>query len=201
MTFALISDAGTPLISDPGFNLVRSATEANIAIFSVPGACALISALSISGLPVNKFLFEGFLPAQQKAREQQLRQLECESRTIIFYEAPHRIVKFLKSICEILGTSRDVVIAREITKRFESVYRGKVSEVVIFLDNNPHIIRGEFVVVLSGAEHTIEYTELDKLLKILLAELDLKQAVSLARKISNVNRNIVYDRALKISSD
>lgn len=200
-SFAIISDAGTPLISDPGFGLVRSAAEAGIEIFSIPGPCALISALSVSGVSVNKFIFEGFLPAQEKSREQQLRLLEQEPRTIIFYEAPHRIVKFLNSVCRILGDERHVVIAREITKRFESIYRGKVSEVVSFLGANPDIVKGEFVVVLSGVERQVQGGELDELLKILLAEVELKKAVSLARRISKVSRNVIYDRALKLSTD
>jgi 16S rRNA (cytidine1402-2'-O)-methyltransferase len=201
MTFAIISDAGTPLISDPGFKLVQQAAEVNIKVFSVPGPCASISALSVSGLPTNKFVFEGFLPPQKIGREQRLKLLEYETRTTIFYEAPHRIIEFLKSISRVFGSDRRIVIAREITKRFESIYRGRVSEIITFLDNNPDVVRGEFVVILSGAEEQFEYSDLDSLLEILLDELGLKQSVSLARKISKVNRNVIYERALKLSSD
>ena len=200
MTFAIISDAGTPLISDPGFKLIQKAALVNINIFSVPGPCALISALSVSGLATSKFAFEGFLPSQKTALEHRLKLLKSETRTTIFYEAPHRIIEFIKSISRILGSDRRIVIGREITKRFESIYRGKVSEIIAYLDDNPAIVRGEFVVVLSGAEEQFEYSDLDSLLGVLLEELGLKQAVSLARKISGVNRNVVYERALKLSS-
>jgi 16S rRNA (cytidine1402-2'-O)-methyltransferase len=161
----------------------------------------LISALSVSGLATSKFAFEGFLPSQKTAREQRLKLLEYETRTTIFYEAPHRIIEFIKSISRVFGSDRRVVIGREITKRFESIYRGKVSEIIAYLDHNPEIIRGEFVVVLAGARQQFEYSDLDKLLGVLLEELGLKQAVSLARKISGVNRNVIYERALKLSSD
>jgi 16S rRNA (cytidine1402-2'-O)-methyltransferase len=201
MTFAIISDAGTPLISDPGFKLIQKAAEADIKIFSVPGPCALISALCVSGLPTSKFVFEGFLPPQETSREQRLKLLEYETRTIIFYEAPHRIVTFIKSIARVLGSDRRIVIAREITKRFESIYRGKASEIIAYLDGNPDAVRGEFVVIVSGTEEQFQYSELDSLLSILLDELGLKQSVSLARKISKENRNVIYERALKLSCD
>lgn len=142
---ALVSDSGTPGISDPGFVIIRLALKNNIPVISIPGPCALISALITSGKPTHKFVFEGFLPPKQSARKKRLKALLSEERTVIIYESPHRILKTLEDMREIFG-EREIVIAREMTKKFEELKRGKVSECAqYFAENTP---RGEFVIIL-----------------------------------------------------
>jgi 16S rRNA (cytidine1402-2'-O)-methyltransferase len=192
---ALISDAGTPLISDPGYTLVKQACQRNIPVFSVPGACALIAGLSISGLPTNRFIFEGFLPSNEGARNSRLRSFLKESRTVVFYEAPHRILELVDSISEVLGC-RNVVIARELTKRYESIYRGNISDAKRYLESHSKSARGEFVVMLEGVEFFTSDEELEDVLRVLLDSVDLKLAIELCCKLKGSKRNVAYKLAI-----
>ncbi|OGT47253.1 MAG: 16S rRNA (cytidine(1402)-2'-O)-methyltransferase [Gammaproteobacteria bacterium RIFCSPHIGHO2_12_FULL_38_11] len=199
-SLALISDAGTPLISDPGFRLVRAVRHAHFNVVPIPGACAAITALCASGIPTDRFVFEGFLPAKTAALENHLEKLKQEARTIIFYESVHRIAKTLPTIQKILGDERMAVIARELTKSFESIKQGTLKELSEFIVNHPEKQKGEFVIVLQGAP--VENYSEDKLvdlLKMLLSEVSVKQAVRLACKITGANKNVVYAEAIKIS--
>ena len=196
LVIALISDAGTPLISDPGYTLVQQAGLRHIPIFPVPGACALIAALSISGLPTNRFVFEGFLPSNEGARNSRLDNLLKEERTVVFYEAPHRILALLDSIADVLGSYRSVVVARELTKLYESIYGGTVGDAKMHLESHPEVVRGEFVVVLEGAKNSTSDAELEEVLRVLLASVDLKVATELCCKLTGSKRNLVYKLAI-----
>lgn len=198
---ALISDAGTPLVSDPGFRLVQLAQQAGIQAIAVPGACAAIAALSIAGLATDRFAFEGFLPARAAAREQRLQDLSAETRTLVFYEAKHRIVSFLDSMRKVFGASRKVVVARELTKKFESVYHGGLQDVIASIKGDDKAQKGEFVVVLEGANNQAEEVDLDKVLQPLLAEMGVSKASKLAAQISGVNKNQCYQRALLLQQE
>lgn len=200
---SLISDAGTPLISDPGFRLVRAAHEAGIRVVPIPGACAAISALSASGLPSDRFSFEGFLPAKTHARKQTLEGLKKDTRTLIFYEAPHRIVDSLIDCVEVLGRERDACLAREITKTFETIKKATLGELLAFVQNDSNQERGEIVLVIGGydAEQEVENTEAtDKLLKRLLQDLPVKPAAQLAAELTGLKKNELYQRALQLKS-
>jgi 16S rRNA (cytidine1402-2'-O)-methyltransferase len=198
----LVSDAGTPAISDPGYLLVRNASEAGIEVVAVPGACAAIAALSIAGLPTDRFSFEGFLPAQGGARRARLAALSEETRTLVFYEAPHRIEETLDDCIKAFGAARAAVVAREITKRFETVYRGSLSELLHTAGVNADFSRGEIVLIVAGAEPRSDTgeksAELDRVLKILLSELPVKQAAHLAAELADVRDNESYKRALQL---
>jgi 16S rRNA (cytidine1402-2'-O)-methyltransferase len=199
-SIALISDAGTPLISDPGYYLVREARQADIKVMPVPGACAAIAALSVAGLPTDKFIFEGFLPAKASARSQALEKLRNESRTMVFYEAPHRIVELLEAIRDVLGHARQVTIAREITKLFETIKSDAVGELIPWVKADSNQQRGEFVVVVAGAPAQSSETqqEMQRILEVLLEDLPLKQASELTSKITGQKKNEIYDLALQL---
>lgn len=199
---ALISDAGTPLISDPGYYLVREAKLAGVRVVPVPGACAAIAALSIAGLPTDRFIFEGFLPAKAGARLQRLEALVSESRTMIFYEAPHRILDLLLAMQDVLGEGRQVVVARELTKLFETILSGTLTDVIARVRADANQQRGEMVVVVDGAKEvsTAAEQEAARVLRILLAALPLKQAVLLAAKITGQKKNEVYESALLVKN-
>lgn len=198
---ALITDAGTPLLSDPGFYLVHTARQANIQVSPIPGPCAAIAALSASGLPSNHFVFEGFLPAKANTRRQYLENLRTEKRTIILYEAPHRILALLKDLIDIFSEKRPAAIGREITKSFESFYYGDLASINETLLADPQQQQGEFVVLLHGAAEMLELDQENKdarkILNILLDELPVKQAVALAVKITGEAKNRLYDWALE----
>lgn len=200
-SIALISDAGTPLISDPGYRLVHEAIQLNITVIPIPGASALISALSVSGLPSDHFTFEGFLPAKESARKQLLGKLLNETRTMIFYESPHRLLDMLNNLLEIFGEEREVVIARELTKRFETIHGGTLQSMIKWLLENPEQQKGEFVILVAGADQAIE-KDLSgddlHVLNVLLSELSVKQASHLAAKIIGKKKNIFYKQALQI---
>jgi len=198
---ALISDAGTPLISDPGFRLVRAVRHAGFKVISIPGACAAITALTVSGLPTDRFIFEGFLPAKTGALESQLEKLKNETRTIIFYESVHRIVKTLSAMKKIFGEKRIATVARELTKSFETVKQDTLENLSEWIEKNTEQQKGEFVIVvqrtdLSEYPDTVFSTR--EVLQHLLTELPLKQAVSLTCKITGKNRNTLYSLALEI---
>jgi 16S rRNA (cytidine1402-2'-O)-methyltransferase len=196
---ALVSDAGTPGISDPGFELVRTAAAEGFEIVAVPGPCAAIAALSIGGLPTDRFCFEGFLPARGAARRKRLQSLEQEARTLVLYEAPHRVREMLEDCAEVFGGERQATVAREITKLHESTYRGSLRDLVERATTDADFGRGEIVLVLAGApQQAADEGGLDRVLKILLAELPLKQAAHLAAQITETRDNEAYKRALQL---
>lgn len=197
---ALISDAGTPLISDPGARLVQILHQQQIPVVPIPGACAAISALSVSGLPAERFVFEGFLSAKDSAKIQRLKELTKETRTLIFYEAPHRIEDLLKNLIETFGGRRLATYVREMTKNFETVRHGTLENLYETVRTDPNQRKGEFVLMVQGApenDNNDDEVELHRILNILLEELPLKQAVALTAKLTQVKRNRVYALALK----
>ncbi|MBN6531767.1 16S rRNA (cytidine(1402)-2'-O)-methyltransferase [Acinetobacter pittii] len=198
---ALISDAGTPLISDPGFKLVRAAQEHGIKVVPVPGACAAIAALSAVGLPSDRFSFEGFLPSKASQRISQLEKLKNETQTLIFYEAPHRILECVKNMAEVFGENRPVGFAREITKTFETIKKMTLKDLVSFIENDHNQEKGEIVLVVGGApEKTdLEQEKLDELLKRLLQDLSVKAASQLAADLTGVKKKVAYQRALELT--
>jgi len=203
-SIALISDAGTPLISDPGYYLVMEARKKGIRVEPIPGACALIAALSASGLPTDRFCFEGFLPAKTKQRLEYLETLQTESRTMVFYESPHRILDCLHDLQAVFGNDRLVTMARELTKMHEIIRSGTLSELIPWVANDSNQRRGEIVIVVAGAPKALSQKDevsIDNLLKILLKELPLKQAVEIASKISGSRKNELYQRALVFKTE
>lgn len=197
---ALISDAGTPLISDPGFYLVRFLREAEVSVVPVPGACALISALSASGLPMDTFVFEGFLPAKEEQRCSLLKKLKTEKRTLVFYESCHRILKTLLDMKNIFGEERQAVLARELTKTYESILSGNLFELHNTLVKNLESQKGEFVILTAGdslQEGPAFSVEAQNICKALLEVLPLKQAVALTASLTHHSKNLLYDFAVK----
>lgn len=198
-SLALISDAGTPLVSDPGYRLVREARLAGIRIVPIPGACAMIAGLSAAGLPSDRFAFEGFLPAKQTARLSALSDVAADTRTLIFYEAPHRILETLQDMCEIFGDDREVVMAREITKTFETIRGGALSEITAWVASDSNQQRGEIALIVAGAPKRDEQAitpEQERVMKILLEELPVKQAAAVGAKITGLKKNYLYQWAL-----
>lgn len=199
---ALISDAGTPLVSDPGYRLVRAARQAGIQVVPIPGACAMVAALSAAGLPSDRFAFEGFLPAKQAARCAYLTDLAHDPRTLIFYEAPHRIVETLQDMVSVFGPERDVVMARELTKTFETIKGDKVANLAAWVAADSNQQRGEIVVLVHGADKqdagdiTLEQ---ERVMMILLDELPVKQAAHLGAKLTGLKKNFLYQWALERS--
>ncbi len=200
-TIALISDAGTPLLSDPGYHLVRKAREKGIRVIPIPGACALIAALSAAGLATDRFRFEGFLAAKRGARQQQLEKLQQETVTLVFYESPHRIEDCLADMQQVLGAERQVVMARELTKTFETIHGGTLAELSQWVAGDTNQRKGEIVLLLEGAPALdVEdlNPEVERMLKILLQELPLKQASALVAEISGVRKKKLYTRGLEL---
>lgn len=198
---ALISDAGTPLISDPGFHLVRSARAAGIAVVPVPGACALIAALSAAGLPSDRFIFEGFLPAKAVGRRQRLEALREEPRTLLFYEAPHRLLESVGDMLAVFGPERPALLARELTKTFETLKGLPLAELREFIAADSNQQRGECVLLVGGwqapeGEEAISAESL-RVLDLLLAEMPVKRAAALAAEITGVRKNLLYQAALE----
>ena len=200
-SLALISDAGTPLISDPGFPLVNQAHKAGLKTIPVPGASSVLAALSVSGLPTDRFVFEGFLPSKKTARQKRLRELEKETRTLILFETPHRITVALADLAEVLGEDREIFMARELTKTHEEVKRSSVGQVLEAASSGALQERGEFVLVLAGngnKQSAIDDQAL-KIFDLLLEELPLKTSASLAAKITGLKRKDFYNEGLKKS--
>jgi 16S rRNA (cytidine1402-2'-O)-methyltransferase len=198
-SIAMISDAGTPLISDPGFPLVRLAHQNGIPVVPVPGACAVIAALSASGLPTDRFWFEGFLPVKTTARQQRLQDLSSLSATLVFYEAPHRIVELFADLLAVFGSERRCCMARELTKQFETIRNGTVQDIKTFIEADSNQQRGEFVVMVAPADRAEQSTlddEAQRVLDILLEELSVKQASALAAKITGKSKRLLYEAAL-----
>lgn len=201
---ALVSDAGTPLLSDPGFELVRRVTQAGVPVVAVPGPSAITAALSIAGLPTERFTFEGFLPARLAERRTRLAELAHETRTLVFFEAPHRIAEALEDFVAAFGAARRAAVARELTKVFETVYRGTLEELAKLARSDPNFTRGEITLVVEGAPRVAAQTSdatLDATLAVLLAELAPSKAAALAAKLTGAKRNDAYARALALSRD
>lgn len=197
---ALISDAGTPLISDPGFSLVRQARSAGVSVVPVPGACALIAALSAAGLPSDRFTFEGFLPARQAARRARLDDLVKEPRTMLFYEAPHRLLESLQDMREVFGAQRQAVLARELTKTFETIKGAPLGELCDWVAADSNQQRGECVLLIEGwqaAQDELVDPAAVRVLELLLGELPVKRAAALAAEITGVRKNLLYQLALQ----
>jgi 16S rRNA (cytidine1402-2'-O)-methyltransferase len=206
LSIALVSDAGTPGINDPGFDLVRACAAADIEVIAIPGPCALIAALSIAGLPTDRFCFEGFLPARQAARRAHLTSLALETRTLVFYESPHRVRDALEDCARSFGAERPAAVARELTKLHETLYRGPLSVLASRAAAESDFVRGEIVLVIAGASAAAVAETgadghggaLDRVLAPLLEELPLKQAAHLAARIASVRDNEAYKRALAL---
>ena len=198
---ALISDAGTPLISDPGYHLVRQARAAGFAVVPVPGACALIAALSAAGLPSDRFIFEGFLPAKAVGRRARLEQVKEEPRTLIFYEAPHRILECLEDMRSVFGDERPALLAREITKTFETLQGMPLVDLHNWVASDSNQQRGECVVVVAGWQapesDAAVSSEALRVLDLLLKDMPLKRAAGLAAEITGVRKNLLYQVALE----
>jgi 16S rRNA (cytidine1402-2'-O)-methyltransferase len=199
---ALISDAGTPLISDPGYELVNIARGHGVRVVPIPGACALVAALSVSGLPSNQFIFEGFLPAKSVSRCKVLAPLLGEHRTVVFYESPHRIVASLKDFEATLGGDRQLVIARELTKTYETVMSGSVSDILGRVMEDANQQRGEFVVLVKGCEpkqeNLVVNDEAEKLMRVLLEYVPVKIASTIAAKVTGIKKRDLYQWALSL---
>ena len=199
-SLALISDAGTPLISDPGYHLVQHLRKLNIPVVTIPGASAIIAALSIAGLPTDRFVFEGFLPAKSSGRKQAFIEKTKQSCTQVYYESSHRIVASVKDLAEVIEPERKVVIARELTKLYEQTFSGTVSELLEWLESDPNHQRGEFVLMVQGALPTAETKgmALEPLLTLLMKEVSVKQAAKLASQITGEPKNTCYKLALTL---
>lgn len=195
---ALVSDAGTPLISDPGYHLVTRCREAGVKVVPLPGPCAAITALSAAGLPTDRFAFEGFLPAKAKGRDDKLQALVDEPRTLVFYESPRRVTETIEAIARILG-ERQVVLARELTKTFESIHGLPASELLTWLAEDDNRIKGEMVLVVAGARKESDElpAEAIRTLGLLVAELPLKKAAALCAEIHDVKKNALYKYGLE----
>ena len=198
-TLALISDAGTPAISDPGMPLVRAVRQAGFEVIPVPGACALIAALSASGLPTDRFSFIGFLPAKAKARSDSLEELQDHNMTLVFYESKHRIQATLESMVAVFGEERQVFLAREITKVFESYFRGSTLEALSWLKAKSDHQKGEFVIVVQAAgKAPIAPQQADQLLALFLDDLPPKPLAAKVSEITGESKKILYQRILEL---
>ncbi len=204
-SIAVVSDAGTPAISDPGYELVRAAAAAGIEVVTIPGPCAAVAALSIGGLPTDRFCFEGFLPSRGSARRARLTALAVEPRTLVFYESPHRVIETLEDCAAAFGAERPAVVARELTKLHETTYRGTLGELCARGAADADVARGEIVLLVGGAPVREDGGgedghggDLDRVLAVLMPELPLKQAAGLAAKLTGARDNEAYKRALRL---
>ncbi len=199
-SLALVSDAGTPLISDPGYPLVKAAREQGIVVTPIPGACAFVAALSAAGLPSDRFVFEGFLPAKGSARRKSLTAMSEERGTIIFYESPHRITEFLKDVAG-LYPERELVLARELTKTFETFLSGRPAQLLEMIAEDSNQQRGEFVVLMSGSTEEKQAgagIDVSYLLRALIAEMPVKKAAAIVAEVTGLSKNELYKQALAI---
>lgn len=199
---ALVSDAGTPLVSDPGFRLVRAAIAAGVEVTALPGPCAAIVALTLSGLPSDRFCFEGFLPARPAARRTRLAQLSAEPRTLVFYESGQRLQAMLEDCAAVFGVAREAALGRELTKRYEQVCRGALGALACRAAAEPDLCRGELTVVVAGAEDPnpgAEKAQLTEWLPKLLQYLSPSQAAALAAELTGQPRNACYRLALELA--
>ena len=196
---ALISDAGTPLISDPGFPLVRLARSQDISVVPIPGACALITALSAAGVSCDTFTFTGFLPAKQTARRHKLESMLTNEHTLVFYESTHRIIDSIDDIAHVFGELCELVLAKELTKTFERFVSGTCNDVKEWLLMDSNHIKGEFVLIIPPRTIEKEMLAHERILSILLAELPLKQAVKLTCQLTDAHKNEIYQMALSLN--
>jgi 16S rRNA (cytidine1402-2'-O)-methyltransferase len=199
---ALITDAGTPAVSDPGALVVEGVRAAGYKVIPIPGANAAVAALSAAGMATPHFLFYGFLPNKSAARCKELQTLIEHPYTLVFYEAPHRILESVTDLLAVFGGEREIVLAREVTKMFESIHRCRLQDALAWLNSDPNNLRGEFVLLVSAAPERAEglSAEAEQVLKILMSELPLKQAVQLAVQITRIGKNELYQRALALKS-
>jgi len=197
---ALISDAGTPLISDPGYRLVTTVRDAGIRVIPIPGCCALITALSASGLASDRFSFEGFLPAKSSARKQLMESLKSDARTLIFYESPRRLLAALEDAVLIFGEQRQACLARELTKLHETIETRPLIDLIDWVKADDNQQRGECVLLIEGSQNeaTADEQEVSRLLKILLTELPVKKAAAMVANITGGSKNEAYQLALKL---
>lgn len=202
-SIALISDAGTPLISDPGYRLVTLVREQGIQVVPIPGACALIAALSSAGLPSDRFSFEGFLPSKQGARRQVLEALKHETRTVIFYESPRRLAGCLDDMIVAFGETRRACIARELTKLHETIETQTLQDLQAWVADSPEQLKGECVVLVEGAAKApdADAVEVNRVLEILLADLPVKRAAAVTASLLGVSKNKAYELALALQKD
>tara|TARA_Y100001956_G_scaffold82350_1_gene102897 strand:- start:288 stop:1151 length:864 start_codon:yes stop_codon:yes gene_type:complete len=194
-SIALVSDAGTPLISDPGYHLVTKCRQAGVKVVPLPGACAVVTALSASGLPSDRFSFEGFLPAKSKGRKDKFLEIAKAERTCVFYESPHRILDSLDDMLEILGPDREVVLARELTKTFETIQGMPLAELVEWVRADENQQRGEMALLIHGYRAVVDDSlpeEATRALGIIVKELPLKKAAALVAEIYNLKKNALY---------
>ena len=204
---ALISDAGTPLINDPGYYLVKRLREEGVQVIPVPGPSAVITALCAAGLPTDRFTYEGFLPARTSKRLLALESLTSETRTLVFYESPHRLMDCLENMQQVFGESREMVLAREITKKFEQFVSGTIGEVIDYFTQNADKARGEFVLMLAGAamknqaESESMQIEVDKMIQVMLNHsLPVKQISEIIAEITGEKKKSIYQRTLEMKS-
>jgi 16S rRNA (cytidine1402-2'-O)-methyltransferase len=199
---ALVSDAGTPLLSDPGYELVSQASDAGFEVLAIPGPSAITTALAVAGLPTSRFCFEGFLPARERERRTELARLANETRTLVFFEAPHRIAATLADLAQLFGGQRRAVVARELTKVHEAVYRGTLAELCAAAAQEPNMARGEITVLVEGdaepGEQGADRALLARALKLLLAELPPARAAAIAAQIAGVRRSEAYALAQRL---
>lgn len=200
-SLALVSDAGTPLISDPGFDLLAACRKHGIEVIAVPGPCAAIAALSIAGLPTDRFTFEGFLPAKAAARTARLERLASEERTMVFYESPQRLADVLGDMSKVFGAQREASIGRELTKRFETAYAGTLAQLADRAGRDQDMARGEIVIVVAGAVESAERSALDaqQVLRALLEELPPSQAAKVAARLTGAKRGDLYEIAVRLA--
>ena len=200
---ALVSDAGTPAVSDPGARIVDAVRAAGLRVVPLPGASAAVTAISASGLLNDQFHFIGFLPSKAKQRETMLQQLRNVTATMVFYEAPHRIVECAAALAAAFEPTRQVVFARELTKLFEEIHRCPLSEAVAWLGADAHREKGEYVVLVEGVAEAedAQDAEAERILALLVAELPVKQAAALTAQITGRKKNALYERALQMKSD
>ncbi len=192
-SIALISDAGTPLVSDPGYRLVSSAHDEGITVIPIPGSSAVVTGLSVSGLSCNKFIFEGYLPTRTISRKKYLKSLVSESRTLIFYEAPHRILESIEDMLTVFGSSRLVSITRELTKKHEQISRGTLSSIKLKIETGEIKNKGEFVILVEGnSENHIADSEILRINRILAEKVSSKDAIKMTAKITKKKKNDVY---------
>lgn len=200
---AIVSDAGTPLISDPGYKVVNAVSEAGYQVCPIPGPSAIITALSAAGLPTHRFTFEGFLPAKSKARKAVIKQRLDQDATLVFYESSHRIVDSVQDFIHVVGNDRQVVLARELTKLYEQFYRGTLSGLAEWLQQDSNHLRGEFVLVVAGREPIDDNDQTalndEHVLQILLKHLSVKQSAQIAADLLGKNKNGLYKLAMKLN--
>ncbi|MEJ1960388.1 MAG: 16S rRNA (cytidine(1402)-2'-O)-methyltransferase [Gammaproteobacteria bacterium] len=201
-SIALVSDAGTPLLSDPGYELVREATRAGCEVRAIPGPSAITAALAVAGLPTDRFCFEGFLPARSSERRTRLEAVAADPRTLVFFEAPHRIEECLADLATVFGAERLAAVARELTKAHETTYRGSLAELLEMAKTQPNFARGEITIVVQGApesENKAESLQLEKVVGLLVKEMPPSRAAAVAAQLTGARRNEAYALAMRLA--